>query len=477
VSEGVRSVTERPGSGPGAVGAPSEGAGLSPDLPPLERALAVLAGRGIRFAVLREPEARHGESGVTPREVDVLVAPGDMARTARILERFGFAETPAWGHAPHRFFLHFDSRRGTWTKLDVVHDLRYGRSIRCIRAGDPAGCLRRAGRDGRMSAADELVTLVLHCVLDRGRFAARHQRRITGLLRGLRAGPSAASDAADRVRRQLGPALEWEALARAVEAGRWDELAGRRTALLRQLLRRDPAATGRWLLGWVGRRVRPLLFALERRGRSVALLGGDGAGKSTHARNLQREPALRARRVYLGGNAASANVCLPTSRWLGRGTRSGSPGRWTSLPWRGLRFLNRIAECWFRHAVARYHLLRGRTVVFDRYPFELGAAPRRTALRRAAHRLRDVGRPEPDLVVVLDAPGETLHRRSGEHSPDRLEEMRERLLALSARLPRAVVVDTTRPPGDVRREVVAQIWSMRSGNDAAEPGPEGADEQ
>jgi hypothetical protein len=61
-------------------------------------------------------------------------------------------------------------------------------------------------------------------------------------------------------------------------------------------------------------------------------------------------------------------------------------------------------------------------------------------------------------VFVLDAPGEVLHARKGEHTPEKLEEQRQRYLALGSRLPQSVVVDVTRDFGLVRREVVGRIW-------------------
>jgi thymidylate kinase len=66
--------------------------------------------------------------------------------------------------------------------------------------------------------------------------------------------------------------------------------------------------------------------------------------------------------------------------------------------------------------------------------------------------------PAPDLVLVLDAPGEVLYARKGEHSADFLEQQRQQYIALRARLPEMIVVDATRDAERVRRDALAAIW-------------------
>jgi thymidylate kinase len=61
-------------------------------------------------------------------------------------------------------------------------------------------------------------------------------------------------------------------------------------------------------------------------------------------------------------------------------------------------------------------------------------------------------------VIVLDAPGKLLWSRKREHSPAHLEQQRREYLRLAARLPRATVVDASRAPDVVLREVTALIW-------------------
>lgn len=66
--------------------------------------------------------------------------------------------------------------------------------------------------------------------------------------------------------------------------------------------------------------------------------------------------------------------------------------------------------------------------------------------------------PKPDLVVFLDAPGEVLYARKGEHSPSILEQQRQHYLGLQQHLPQMVVVDATNNADQVRRTVTSLIW-------------------
>jgi hypothetical protein len=103
--------------------------------------------------------------------------------------------------------------------------------------------------------------------------------------------------------------------------------------------------------------------------------------------------------------------------------------------------------------------------VFDRYTYDALLPlplplPRTGSLRWlkvAYFRVLAYIAPRPDLVLVLDAPGAVAFRRTGESTPDRLEEERRVFLRLVERLG-AQRVDASRPLDAVCADVTAAIW-------------------
>jgi thymidylate kinase len=197
---------------------------------------------------------------------------------------------------------------------------------------------------------------------------------------------------------------------------------------------------------------------MRRRGLSVVLLAPDGAGKTTLAHELTHDAYLRARLIYMGTNLNACTTSLPTTRWLREGvtTLYGSKLRLERLL-KGLGFGNRLVEQWYRCGLGLYHKLRGRFVIFDRYVYDSWLAPRVVGKRLRRWLLEQIYL-APDLVIVLDAPGALLHKRKGEHTPDRLEQQRQAYLGLQTQVPNLVVVDATRTAHAVRREVTTLIW-------------------
>jgi thymidylate kinase len=170
----------------------------------------------------------------------------------------------------------------------------------------------------------------------------------------------------------------------------------------------------------------------RRRGFTVALIGCDGAGKTTVARALERTPDLPVRYLYMGVSAESSNRRLPSTRIAHavkqRGItqrlprRAGAPGlpRRTCRAGRaGLRLANRLAEEWYRQLIAQAYVARGWIVVFDRhfladYHASDVAAADRPVSRRVHGWMLVHAYPRPQLVIVLDAPPEVVHARKGE---------------------------------------------------------------
>ncbi len=428
----------------------------------LLKIFAELNEAAIDYCVLRGGDEL--EAGGNSEEIDLLVAPEQLPRLAKILAAQDFVALPSWGYAPHHFFVAYDRAHNAWLKFDVVTELRYGKPIRALRVDLAGRCLRnRRLRSGMYvpSPADELITLLLHCLLDKASFREARAARLVALRNQIAEDQIAGQRLANYVKLYLAPAITWEMLAPAIDQQNWQTLVSRRAAVVRQFWGRDALTNcAHMISAWLQRRLRPLLLAMRRRGMMVALLAPDGAGKSTLANALVQEAQLQARLIYAGTNIDASTISLPSTRWLHKRVKPGSgASSLARITFNAMRFCNRLVEQWCRFGVAAYHRWRGRLVIFDRYVYDSWLVQRATTRWKRLRRwLLELGWPQPDLVILLNAPGDLLYQRKHEHTPEWLEQQRRAYLNLRDRLPQMVVVDATREAKEVRQEVVALIW-------------------
>jgi thymidylate kinase len=419
----------------------------------IAEAFAALTGAGISYALIRAPEDYPSDSIY---EYDLLVAPVDLKRLREILRALGFRCTPSFGYEPHHFFL----RRvfASWVKLDVVMELRCGVRNKWI-AVDTRKWLLRSKRNGCvpvLSPADEFIALLLHCILDKKTFAQRHQQRLRELLTALAEDPVQADLAHEHLRRYLGNELK--TVASVARDGSWPVLINLRFPVVFRAVARDPARSAvRFTSGLVARCVRPLALALRWRGIWVALIAPDGAGKTTLAQRIAQDPVLRARSLYLGLNENAVNLRLPRPRFVAHWIPLALPAdaRFAGRIARVLSVIIHTLDAWYRVAVAAYCKLRGRIVVFDRYPFEEFAAKHR---RRIVRTLRYGYWPRPDLTIALDAPGPVLYARKPEHTEEWLERERRRCMAVAQRVPGGCVINAAADEQAVMESTIAVIW-------------------
>lgn len=391
----------------------------------------------LQYCVLRRPGAPGVRAG-RPRGIQLLVHPDDAPEVEREFLGAGFLLFPPNAPGIRSHLLGRPGRDGRWKQIDVRTGLRYGRRTGAFRTAEAgSGLLERRVRRGgvwRPSPDDELLDLLLHGLLDRARISGALAERLGRLLHELRRCPPLAGRAAERTQFELAPALTWERVVGDVEEERWGALAARRHALALHLARRQPGGTlARSVGGSRALLARPPFALIANRGRIAALLAPDGGGKSTVARGLARNAPTPARVVY--GGYPHPRPYLPAS-------------------------VQRLGSFWWRALKIRWLRTVGYLVIMDRYLFdgwvsEKGLDPGRRSWRR---RILEWPFPHPDLVVVLDAPGAELHRRSGEHTPAALEERRRAYLSLQERIPGVVVVDAVRPEEDVLEAVTGFLW-------------------
>jgi SAM-dependent methyltransferase len=77
--------------------------------------------------------------------------------------------------------------------------------------------------------------------------------------------------------------------------------------------------------------------------------------------------------------------------------------------------------------------------------------------------------PDPDVLLVLDAPGEVMFARKGEHSAEILEGRRQAYLQLADSLPQARVLDAVQPQDEVQRLATDIVWHNASRSAARTP--------
>lgn len=390
---------------------------ISDNVPPPERLVHLfdaLDESKVSWSLLRSPETLAAVEG----DVDLLVSPPDAERARRIVAAQGF------GIVPMPLDLHatdYDAREDRFLWLHLQGEVRLGN------ARVPADeILARVVRDPLPRPDDSSLfwIVLLHAVLDKGHVADRHRRSLGRLATQQQDAPPTFAHVAER--HGLDPAV----LVRRVVAGEWDALA----ADAAEAERRAPTVRAFSPAAWVQ-------DSRQRRGLTVAVIGPDGAGKTTLVNSLGASLPLPTRSLYMGLTGGR----LPSADRL-------------RVP--GLVLAARLAILWTRYAVGRYHRARGRIVLFDRYVLD-GTVPSGVALGRLARvsrRLQARACPTPDIVLLLDASGETMYSRKGAYGAGVLEDWRAAYRRLRHSVAELEVIDAEQPADAVRREALSRIW-------------------
>lgn len=409
--------------------------------------LGLLETEEIRWALLRPPRD-------SDDDLDILVAPEHEDRLVDVLRGNGFVEEPSYGRGSHRFLVGYDGQR--FARVDVVTTLDFG-PLHAWRSGMAGACLAASDRSDStaiLSPVDELWVTLIHLLADDGADPTETHRLARLSKLAAAAGGTGQSHGWDpALATVLPPTITGEQLFQTLLNGDHAELVGLLATGRPQVRRKcvkaalaqggaHPFVRTAWLRGteqarqWRGRR-----------GLLVAVLGPDGAGKSTLLEGLGRTWPWPHEQVYFG---------------LWPDVRSG--GALSAALWPMRRPFRAI----FRYGVGVLASARGRLVLFDRYTYDAAAPPRGRlqTLKRVYFSILLHCAPAPDLVVLLDAPGEVLYARKGEMDPATLDAYRTAVFEHVHRVqgrggrPQVVTVDAMQDPSKVSADVTEAIWGM-----------------
>lgn len=502
----------------GVVDRPAGASQLRPPmLEALSRLLTYLGNEGIGCcywkSTRRLPEVMAGVA-----DLDLLAAKGDQHRMSRVLLGCGFKPFPSVASRDHpsiQSFLAHDEASGRIVHVHLHYALLLGeRLLKTHRLPWEKAVLARARFDPRfpirvLDPASEAVLLALRACLElrridpvtlRGWQAARDKFARDRAVLAASVDPAAFRDRAA----ELLDAPAADLLAEVMFVDRWNAQGGLRRRVRRALSDyrvynavearlRSVARSAHWLAGGLNRRFLHLPRPWSRRapggGVLVALLGVDGSGKSTvvAAIGMWLGPEIDVMPIYFGtGEGRPSLLLLPLKTMVPLFTRlvrskpkGSSHGEVSSRPpglfygaalmiWAGVLAVEKRSKL----RAARRGAERGMVVVADRFPQdempEYNDGPLLPRLAWAPAWLRRfearsyalAGRLQPDLVIKLEAPAETLAVR--EPGMD-LRVIRERVDAVH-RLgfpgARVVRIDATRPLADVLQAVRREVWSM-----------------
>jgi thymidylate kinase len=392
---------------------------------------------GIGWALLREPV--RGEA--THDDVDLLVAAGRSGELDALLAAVGYRRLPGAGQGSHRFYLAYDPPRDEWVTLDVVTEVAFGRRLELATAtaGDLLHRARRIGGMAVLEPDDAFWHRLLHQLLDKEAVSPQSHATLTALASQARAvGPLA------RVVDELRPGGRSASAVRDLVATGDAPAIGALAADVRRAWRRRDRRQV-WARALRSRLARAHLAGpapTEPTGLAVAILGPDGAGKTTLAEALTRSLPLPTRLVYMGV--------------------------WRDYPWdRPLRFVPgarlalRCGRLTARSLELSYHRRRGRVVLLDRFTYD-AALPSDDLDWRGKLTAAVTGRLSraPDAVLLLDAPAEVMYARKGEQGLSVLARDRSAYRRLVAGHGRATVIDATLPAVQVRAHAHEALWQL-----------------
>ena len=475
---------------------------------------------GVRYCHWKSNEAI-AKSASGENDLDLLVDRSDAERFEGILRRLGFKDTrqPRWKQLPGVYHSYgVDPQTGALVHIHAHYQLVVGDDMtKNIHLPIEDAYLASSSPDGPFmvpSPAFELAVFLIrmtvkHCTWDafvtfQGALSRSERRELGDLLERVDLSEVWAIAAAHL---PFIPLDLWERCLRAIELGssRWFQI--RTASRLQRTLSgwsRRPPALDTWVRMW--RRVRtvvrrkilrrgPIRNQLASGGVLIAVVGGDGAGKSTAVESLSRwlssehidvhtmhmgkprwSPLTAVVKGLLKTVAATKRTSTSSAKMLRSSLSAADEGRMTlrnraRLAWEVLTARDRYRT----YRRARRLASNGAVVLCDRYPLpEIslmdGAVTARMkdparwgrwarSLAKLERRYYDrISRPDILFVLRLD-PDVAVERKRGVEPESSVRPRSEEIWRMDWRATPATVIDAASPKDRVLSEIRSGIWS------------------
>jgi len=402
----------------------------------LSRIFAALDAAGIPYVLQDGDECL---DRMPQADLDILIGANCTAR--QLTDIINGALGPQRGRIVRRNLLFFDLEifarsHSVFVKLDFVTEIRVG-VFEYATATRILG--RRVQRNGFWvpSVEDEFRLYLLRNIL-KGRM---DEKTIARLSQMVEAAPATCMRAVTHM--DYLPIATRMKICSAVGNGDWSEIkfsAAEITARMRKSIATTHplGIASAYLDHWRNR----LHRLADPGGLSVVVLGPDGAGKSSLIDELEREGSLPFDLVQTRGFASPIHR-LVDKKPKKTDTPHAFPPRGPILSLAKVAYWS-LHALWSRSSLRRAKAANG-LILYDRHFFDILVDPvryRYAGPRWLLHAVKTLT-PDPDVILLLDAPAEVLHKRKPELEMQERYRQRNAYLELVETLPQSVVLDAT----------------------------------